>query len=58
MRVVAGSVLVAVLVFLIVNTRLSADNKISEVTDLKTNFITVTTRGNKLIPGKIYDTFT
>jgi hypothetical protein len=40
LRVVAGSVLVAVLVFLIVNTRLSADNKISEVTDLKTNFIT------------------
>jgi hypothetical protein len=51
--VVAGSVLVAVLVFLIVNTRLSADNKISEVTDLKTNFITVKITGNKIIPVKI-----
>jgi hypothetical protein len=51
--VVAGSVLVAVLVFLIVNTRLSADNKISEVTHNKTNFRTGKIRGNKMIPIKI-----
>jgi hypothetical protein len=31
LKVLAGSVLVAILVFLIVNTRLSAENKISEV---------------------------